>query len=89
MEWLVKNGSLPTKVRVREYLLSQTKLSHGSSHKKIGKMIVKFCNYYLDTHEKVKYPGNLGLKKAEPAVAMPRRMVDTLTQHVVSRARSY
>ena len=89
MEWLVKNGSRPTNELLKKYLDTQTKLTHGASHRLYGKKIEKFCNHYLEQHEKIEYTLPLGKKKAKPAVAMLRQMVDALTQHVVSRARSY
>ena len=89
MEWLVKNGSRPTNELLKKYLDTQTKLTHGASHRLYGKKIERFCNYYLEQHEMIKYKQPLGKKKAKPPVAMPRQMVGALTQHVVSRARSY
>ena len=58
------------------------------SYWKIGKAIKRFCNYYLDG-TRVELIPPLGQMKEKETLAMPPKMVEALTEHVVARLRSF
>ena len=87
--WLVRKSGRPTDQRLLTYLDSNDKLQRRGSYYKVGCAIRDFCNRYLDTREHIHLIKPLGYETEKPTLAMLRRMVDALTQHVVSRARNF
>ena len=88
VDWLKKNGSRPTDQRLLEYLETQLKLTKRGSYWKVGKAIKMFTNRFL-VDRKIELVPPVGYTKEKATLAMPRSMLDALTEHVVKKAHDF